>query len=119
MEKIIENSINQDILSDIAKNNPYYRIRDKAVEKITSEDLLTWIAFNDKESDVRRSAINNPNLTKQDVLIQSAKNDTNKYVRLDSIKKFQIRTQYLRLLKLRKMRIFANKLYLNGPMRIN
>ena len=99
LEKIIENSINQDILGDIAKNNPYYRIRDKAVEKITSEDLLTWIAFNDKESDVRRSAINNPNLTKQDVLIQSAKNDTNKYVRFDSLKKISNQDTILEIVK--------------------
>ena len=79
------NLTEQDILAEVAANEPNTAIRRKAVKKLTDQAALGEVAQNDKKTDIRIIALKK--LTNQALIGEVAKNDKKTDVRILAIKK--------------------------------
>lgn len=87
-KKLIENIHNQEILKQIVFNSNYsIDTKITAINNITDEEILIYIAKSSTRDKVRESAISNPNLKDEEILIDFLKYDTSSRVRLAAIKK--------------------------------
>lgn len=83
--KAIEEITNQQVLKEVAKNDENWEVRKTATIKITYKTILADIAKNDENSDVRKIAT--AKLTTKTILNDIAKNDVNSDVRKAAIKR--------------------------------
>ncbi|MCL1794043.1 MAG: hypothetical protein FWG34_09250 [Oscillospiraceae bacterium] len=75
----------QDILAEIAKNDPSANMRRKAVKKLKDQAALGEVAQNDQKTDIRMLALKK--LTDQDVIGEVAKSDQKTDIRMFALKK--------------------------------
>lgn len=93
MKSAIRRSTNQEFLKSTALNEKLAHDRKSiwycvaAISAITDEDILTYIAQTSRYPLLRKSAIGNPNLKDEDVLIDFLRYDVSAEVRMEAVKK--------------------------------